>query len=242
MAASSVTDILIRRLETIVKLPQDERDALAALPFMTREIGAGHDVFREHDSPIQCCLILEGHAFRYKMLDEGKRQILSFHIAGDIPDLQSLHLDVMDHGLTTLCASKVAFIPHKVLRPFLHAHPRVADAFWRDTLVDAAIFREWVANVGRRTAFGRLAHLLCESFTRMKSVGLAESQSFEMPVTQEQLGDATGLSAVHVNRTLTDLRDQGLVELSRHRVIVKDWQGLQDAAGFDPTYLHLQAG
>ncbi|MDX6806286.1 Crp/Fnr family transcriptional regulator [Terrihabitans rhizophilus] len=240
MIANAHAGPLLRKLETIVTLTQGERDAIAGLPFMAREIKAGQDLVREHDRPSQCCLILEGHTFRYKLLADGKRQILSFHIAGDIPDLQSLHLRIMDHGLATLGAARVAFIPHEILRPFLHAHPRISDAFWRDTLIDAAIFREWVVNVGRRSAYSRLAHLLCENFVRMRAVGLAGPGSFEWPVTQEQLADATGLSAVHVNRTLTELRDHGLIDLARHKMVVKDWQGLQDAAGFEHTYLHLQ--
>ena len=132
---------------------------------------------------------------------------MSFYIPGDIPDLQSLHLEVMDHSLATVVTSKVAFIPHEVVRSFLRAHPRIADVFWRDTLIDAAVFREWVVNVGRRDAYARIAHVLCEVYVRLRAVGLVNGQAFEMPITQAELGDATGLSTVHVNRTLQELRE-----------------------------------
>jgi CRP-like cAMP-binding protein len=162
-------------------------------------------------------------------------------LPGDIPDLQSLHLEVMDHSLATVVASKVAFIPHEAVRSFLRAHPRIADVFWRDTLIDAAVFREWVVNVGRREAYGRISHLLCEVYVRLKAVGLANGQAFEMPVTQAELGDATGMSNVHVNRTLQELRRDGLISTPKSgRVVIERWDGLQHAGEFDATYLHIK--
>jgi CRP-like cAMP-binding protein len=241
MSARAAAYPLIRKLSSILDLTDGERQALGSVPFgPPRDLKSGQDIARDHDRPSQCCLILEGYAFRYKMLDEGKRQILSFHLPGDIPDLQSIHLRVMDHSVATLGPCRVAFVPHEVLRPFLHAHPRIADALWRDTLIDAAIFREWVVNLGRRQAYGRIAHLLCEVLMRVKAIGLTDTNSIDMPVTQEQLADATGLSAVHVSRTLTDLRDQGLVSTPKGRLVIEDWDALKEAAGFDPTYLHLR--
>jgi CRP-like cAMP-binding protein len=166
---------------------------------------------------------------------------MSFHIPGDIPDLQSLHLEVMDHSLATVVASKVAFIPHEVVRAFLRAHPRIADVFWRDTLIDAAVFREWVVNVGRRDAYARISHVLCEVYVRLRAVGLVNGQSFEMPITQAELGDATGMSTVHVNRTLQELRGHGLISTPKNgRVVIEDWDRLQEAGEFDPTYLHIR--
>src|SRR5215207_5344104 len=154
---------LIRRLESIAPVSDDERRAITALPIMVRELKADADIVRDHDRPSQCCAILEGFACRYKVLPEGRRQIMSFHIPGDIPDLQSLHLEIMDHSLATIVPSKVAFIQHEAVRSFLRAHPRIADVFWRETLIDAAVFREWVVNVGRRDAYARIAHILCEA-------------------------------------------------------------------------------
>jgi CRP-like cAMP-binding protein len=127
------------------------------------------------------------------------------------------------------------------MRGFIHAHPRIGDIFWRDTLIDAAIFREWIANVGRREAYGRIAHLLCEVFVRLRAVGLTNGQAYQLPITQAELGDATGLSTVHVNRTLQELRGNGLITTPRGgHVIIEDWDGLREAGEFDPTYLHIR--
>src|SRR5215207_8479439 len=146
---------LNRKMESIFDLSSEERSAIADLPLLVREFKAGQDIAREQDRPSQCCVILEGLACRYKILSGGRRQIFSFHIPGDIPDLQSLHIEVMDHNLSATVQSTVAFIPHHVVRAFLRDHPRISDVFWRDTLVEAAIFREWIANVGGREARAR---------------------------------------------------------------------------------------
>jgi CRP-like cAMP-binding protein len=173
------------------------------------------------------------------MTAEGKRQILSFHIAGDIPDLQSLHLSVMDHSLGTLVPSKLAFIQHDDLHALLRGHPRLHDLFWRDTLIDAAVFRQWMVGIGRRSAQTRIAHLLCELLARLRAVELAEDHAFRLPVTQAEMGDALGLSTVHVNRVLQTLRGERLIAWRGDSVTVLDWEGLQDRGEFDPIYLHL---
>ncbi len=232
---------LIRKLESIVDLSPEEREALVRMPMTVRDLKADQDIVREHDRPSQCCLILEGFAFRYKIMEGGKRQIFSFHVAGDIPDLQSLHLNVMDHGLATLVPSKVAFVTHETVRAFIRAHPRIGDAFWRDTLIDAAVFREWMAGIGRRSAYARIAHLLCEMFVRLRAVGLTDGESCEMPLTQAELGDALGLSTVHVNRTLQELRANRLITSRANSILfIENWEGLKKAGEFDPTYLHLR--
>jgi CRP-like cAMP-binding protein len=167
---------------------------------------------------------------------------MSFHIAGEIPDLQSLHLRTMDHSLGTLTLCKLAFIAHQSLYSLLERHPRLTGVFWRETLIDAAIFREWMLNIGRRDAEARLAHLLCELFLRHKAVGLVQDHSIEFPITQGELGDATGLSVVHVNRMLQELRGQRLLTLEDRVLTVLDWPGLKQVAGFDPLYLHQEGG
>jgi CRP-like cAMP-binding protein len=242
MLPSSNPDLhpLIRKLDSIFDLTAEERHGVAKLQVTIRDLKENQDIVRDGDRPSQCCLILEGFAFRYKALEGGKRQIFSFHIPGDVPDLQSLHLTVMDHALATLTASKVAFIQHETMRSFLHAHPRISDAFWRDTLIDAAVFREWMVGIGRRDARTRIAHLFCEMFVRMQAVGLAHDGACDLPITQAELADALGLSTVHVNRSLQSLRSAELIELTRGRLTVKDWDGLQAAGEFDPTYLHLR--
>ncbi len=230
---------LVRKLESIVDLDEADREALGRLPLTVRVLPADTDIVRQGDRPSQCCLLLEGLACRYLTTEEGKRQILSFHIPGDIPDLQSLHLKEIDDNLGTLVPSRVAFIAHGALLDLFRERPNLVGVFWRDTLITAAMFRRWILNVGRRDAYGRMAHLLCELVTRLKSVGLADGWSIELPVTQAELGDALGISTVHTNRSLQALRADGLVSLRGGSLTVKDWDGLVRAGEFDPTYLHL---
>jgi CRP-like cAMP-binding protein len=164
---------------------------------------------------------------------------MSFHLPGDIPDLQSWHMDLMDHDLVMLRAGKVAFIPHNAISSVMERHPRVAVALWRDALIDAAITREWLVCVGRRSSYSRLAHLLCELIARAQAVGLAERAIDYLP-TQQELGDATGLSVVHVNRTMRQLRTDGLIATAGKRLNVLNWEGLKRGGQFDQTYLRLE--
>ncbi len=234
------TSLLIRKLETITDLSAEERQALNDLQMTIRDLKTGQDIVRDGDRPSQCCLILEGFACRYGMTPNGKRQIFSFHIPGDIPDMQSIHLTVMDHSLGTIRASRVAFIPHENVRALCRRSPRIADVFWRDTLIDAAVFRTWMMGIGRRSAFARIAHLFCELYLRFKAVGLTNGAGFNLPITQAEIGDALGLSTVHVNRTLQELRGENLIVLRGGSLTVPDWEALKEAGEFDPTYLHLQ--
>src|SRR5262249_13914996 len=169
---------------------------------------------------------------------DGKRQILSIHIPGEIPDLMSLFLHVMDHDLSTLTAAKLGFIRHETLQQLHRRRPDVAEMFWRDTLIDAAMFREWIVNVGQRAAPARLAHLMVELRERLRVIGRVEGKSFEMPLTQEEIGDALGITAVHVNRVIRQLRADGILELQRGRVNVLNEAKFSDLADFDDRYLH----
>ena len=232
-------NILFRKLRSITPLSEDERECLATLPLSSKSFPADQDVVREGERPSECCLVVEGFVCRYKLTAEGKRQIFSFHLPGDLPDLQSLHLEIMDHSLMTLTPSKLAFIPHESLRKLMHQCPRVADVLWRDTLIDAAVFREWMMGIGRRSAETRIAHVLCEVLVRMRAVGLANAHACELPVTQAELADALGLSTVHVNRSLQELRSKDLITLRGNRLTVEDWDGLKEEGEFDPIYLHL---
>jgi CRP-like cAMP-binding protein len=231
---------LIRKLESTTVLSEDDRAAILALPATVKEFAADQDIVCEGTRPSQCCLLVEGFLCRYKMTPDGKRQIISFHVSGDIPDLQSLHIDVMDHSLATMVASKVALIPHEAVRELTHGQPRIADAFWRDTLIDASTFREWIVNVGSREAYTRIAHLLCEIFMKFRAVGIVSGNSFTLPLTQAEIGDATGLSTVHVNRSLMQLRGDSLITLERNLCTIPDFRRLEEAAMFDPLYLHLK--
>jgi CRP-like cAMP-binding protein len=239
-AAGADLGLLIRKLETIITVSDAEHQALERLPVTRRQLPARQDIVRYGDHPSQCCLLLDGWAFRYKLLDEGKRQILSMHIPGDIPDLQSLHLPVMDHNLSSLTPCTVAFIPHDALLELTRNFPGLTAALWRDTLVDAAIFREWMTNIGRRSTLGRITHLFCELYLKLHAMGLAENHACEMPLTQSDIADAIGVSNVHVNRVLQELRGQGLLTLQGQRLVIHDWVQLTKRAEFDPAYLHLK--
>jgi CRP-like cAMP-binding protein len=229
---------LVVKLETVTDISEQERAALVALPIQVQELRADHLIVREGDRVSRSCLLLEGFACRSKMTADGKRQITSFHIPGEMPDLQSIHLKTMDHTLQTLTRCKVGFIAHEEIIRLCEAHPRIAAALWRETLIDASIFREWVLNVGRRDAYPRMAHLLCEIFARLEAVGLTDGKTCEFPITQIELADATGLSTVHVNRTVQELRARGLITLTSKSLTVNDWEGLKAAGEFDAAYLH----
>jgi CRP-like cAMP-binding protein len=243
MHASSHPDYnpLIHKLESVFTLTDAERQALETLPMQVALIKDDQDIVREGDRPTRSCLILSGFACAYKVTAGGKRQIVSFTIAGDIPDLQSLHLKVLDISIATLSPCRVGFITHEALREICARYPRLAAAFWRETLIDAAIFREWVTNVGQREAYQRMAHVFCEMLVRLRAVGLAEDHVCDLPITQGEFADAIGVSNVHVNRVLQQLRADGLIETKGTQVKIPDWDKLKEVGEFDPTYLHLES-
>jgi CRP-like cAMP-binding protein len=233
---------LIRKLETIAVLSEAEKDALAGLPLRLKAFVEDTDLTNEGEAPTECCLVVEGLVCRYKLLGAGQRQIMSLHLPGDIPDLQSLHLGVMDHTLGALTAGRAAYLPHAAVRDLTDRFPNITAAFWRDTLIDAAVTREWLAGVGRRTAHQRVAHLICEVFVRSRALHLIQDETFELPITQAELGDALGLSTVHVNRVLQDLRRDELIRWRGKSILVQDWDRLRVAGDFESDYLHLLNG
>ena len=238
--SSSDKNSLIRKLESIFDLSEDERQSLENLPMRVTAIYADQDIVREGDRPSRCGLLLSGFACTYKVTAQGKRQIVSFNIPGDISDLQSLHLKVLDSSISTMSPCRVGFITHEALRDLCIRHPRIAVALWRGTLIDAAVFREWVVNVGRREGTSRVAHVLCELLVRLRAVGLVEDHACDLPITQTEFADAVGFTTVHVNRILQQLRNDGLIELKGERLFVPDWERLKQTGEFDPAYLHLE--
>lgn len=234
----STTATIVRKLQLVSGLDADDVRALETLPIAVRPAAAHEYVVRDGERPTQCCLLIEGYAIRVKYGSTGKRQILSIHIAGDIPDLHSLHLNVMDHNLITLNACTLGFIPHDALRDMNRRRPRLAEALWRDTLIDAAMFREWIFNIGQRAARARMAHLLLEMKHRLQLIGRSDGATFELPMTQNEYGDALGLTSIHVNRILQELRKDGLIAISRQNVTLLEETKLVELAGFDRTYLH----
>lgn len=230
---------LIRKFEQLAPLTEAEKQALRTAPVRMHEVAARHDVVSEGAHPTDVHLIVEGFACRYKLLPSGQRQILSFLIVGDFCDLRAILLRQMDHGVVALSRSQIAVITHQRLFEIIEKYPRIALALWRDTMIDAAIYRQWLTNVGRRPAYARIAHLLCEIRSRLEVVGLTRGGSYDLPMTQTDIGDAMGLSVVHVNRTLQQLRADGLITFRANVVSVLDWPRLTAAGEFDSSYLHL---
>lgn len=232
---------LLRKLSRLGPLSSKASAMLEAMTATPYWAAADHDLFREGDRPQDCKLILQGLVCGYKMLDDGRRQIVSFHVPGDIVDLNSLLLGSLDHSISTLTAVRLASVKHATLLDWMRQHPDFARLLWLNTLIEASIFREWVVNVGRRTARERVAHLLCELVTRLRAAGLAQDRAFDLRITQAELADATGLSQVHVNRIVQELRRDGLIEMNNKTLVTLDWEALKQAAGFDPAYLHQLA-
>jgi CRP-like cAMP-binding protein len=235
-------DALTRKLSATTGLGPDDIAAVEALPINVRKLPAHHVIVHDGECPQECCLVIEGFAFRSKMTIAGKRQILSIHVPGDIPDLQSLYLERMDHDFATLTPGTVGLISHTALRRLIRERVETAEALWRETLIDAAMFREWIVNVGQRPGPAKLAHLLLELKQRLALVGRVGVNSFELPLNQQELADCLGITAVHVSRVMKELRERGLVDFQRQRVVVRDEEGLRQLGDFDPLYLHQNSG
>jgi len=239
ISLSRSSGALTRRLEEFIPLSEADRAALAQLSRQsTRTVEAKRDLIRQGEAPRSLFLILEGWACHYRQLDDGRRQIVDFAVPGDLCDLNLFILDEMDHSISAITRLKVAAIGGEVFRTLVTTHPNITTALWWQELVSKSIHREWIVNVGRRSAPERIAHLLCEMFLRLESVGLTDGFSCDFPPTQVDLADATGLTSVHVNRSLQELRGRGLVELDRKRLTIPDLRALQELAGFNPDYLH----
>jgi CRP-like cAMP-binding protein len=230
---------LIAKLQTVADLGEEDLNALASMCGDTRSVGARRHITREGDRPENVHFMLEGWAARYKSLPDGARQITALLIPGDFCDLHVTILGEMDHSIVALTKAKVAFVP----RPRMEAltdRPKVAKALWWATLVDEAVLRAWLVNVGRRDAYEAVGHLICELYVRMKNVGLAADHGFELPLTQEEIADALGLTPVHVNRVLQRLRAESLITLKRGALRILDYDRLEAASGFNPNYLHIE--
>lgn len=232
---------MVRKLDYRHKLHPDDRAAVLRLPHTVKQLEQHSYVVREFDRAEFSCLILSGYAIRHKIVAGGQRQIVAIHMKGELADLQNSLLGYADHSVQMLTAGRIALIPRQEVIRIAFDRPNVGTAMWLDTLVDASIFREWIANVGRRNARTRLAHLLCEFSLRLKVAGLGEQNDYELPMTQDQLADTTGLTAVHVNRTLKGLELEGLIERRTPRAIaIGNWRKLAEIGDFNSAYLHLK--
>ncbi|MEE2951404.1 MAG: Crp/Fnr family transcriptional regulator [Pseudomonadota bacterium] len=232
---------LIRHLRSTTDIGEDDVRLLLDLPMTEKKVGRGHEIFGEGEHLTRCCLILQGYAARYRVLRNGSRQIVAFNVPGDVPDLQSLHLKTMDHSLITLDPTRLALIPHDAMRELIRRNDGVADALWRRTLIDGAILREWVTGLGRKPAQAqaRIAHILCELMARISIIEVDDQSEISLPITQNELGDALGLSYVHVNRILQDFSRDGTLDFRRKMLTIHKWDRLQNIAEFDPSYLHF---
>lgn len=231
---------VLRRFETRGPFGSDDRAAVLALPFVYRTLDPAAYIVREGEPPEVCALLLRGFAYRHKVTGEGQRQIISVHMPGEFLDLQNSFLEVADHNVQALTRCEIAAVPVGAMRELAEAHPKVGRAMWIDTLIDAAVFREWIVNVGRRDSISRIAHLLCEFSLRLQAADLAGEGRYELPMTQEQLADCTGLTPVHVNRVLKELGRLGVIDREKRSVSIIDWDQLQQIGDFNSRYLHLE--
>lgn len=234
-------DPMLRKLGYYAPLDGADRAALLALPYQLRTLEARQDIVREGNHAKFSCVMLSGYSFRYKLVSGGARQIVSIHMRGDWIDLQNSLLRTADHSVETMDRSSIALVPIEAVLALAFERPSVGFALWYGSLVEGSVFREWVANVGRRDARTAMAHLFCELALLMKVAGLGEQTDYEMPLTQEQLADCLGLTPVHVNRTIRSLETDQLITRSTGRTItIGNWQKLAEAGDFDSRYLHLQ--
>ncbi len=228
---------LARKLEQYDVLSDEEKAVLARLPENEHSVPENVDLVVEGSRPMASTLLIEGFCARYTLLPDGHRQITAIHIPGDFADLHSFLIKTMDHGVTTLTPCRVAEVRHESLRSLTNDFPHLARLLWLSTLTDAAIHRQWLVAMGAQNAVSQFGHFICEMYIRLKAVGMTDEYRFELPMTQTELGDSLGLSAVHTNRTLQELRRRNLLTFEGAKVEILDWNGLQDFAMFDPTYL-----
>ena len=230
---------LVRKLSLHADLEPEDQEAILALPKAVRQLEQGQYVVREGDVPTHSCLVVSGFAIRQKIAGSGGRQIVNVHVAGDMVDLQNSLLSLADHNVQALTRMTAAFIPREAIIDLAFSRPAIGKALWLETLVEGSIAREWIMNIGRRDSLTRVAHLLCEFAYRLDAVGLGAQCNYELPMTQEQLADAIGLTAVHVNRTLKALDAAGLTTRSKRSVVITDLKKLAEIGDFRSTYLHL---
>lgn len=240
MAARDPVADLVKKLRLRDEVSDREAEVLRSAIGQIQKFPAAKTLVRTGETVTQSTLLVEGLIGRYRDLADGQRQIMEIHVAGDFVDLHGFLLKRLDHNVGALTAVTVAFVPHEALARITAEEPHLSRMLWLSTLMDASIQREQILSMGRRPALARIGHLLCELCMRLEVIGLAENRSFAFPLTQLDLADATGLTAIHVNRMLRQLRERKLLTFRGGRVEIHDWEGLQAVSDFDPTYLHLE--
>ena len=237
---SKAHQTLIRKLKEHSRLTGEDLATINSLSLAIRELNSNEDLVRQGDDPNASAIVMSGMVARYHLLQNGRRQYLSFHITGDMPDAQALFIDKMDHAVCAIAPAHVALIPHKEMIAAFNRRPSIGFAIWRETLIDAAIFREAITNNSARTMSARMAHLFCELFYRARASGLTEGSYFTVPISLVQLGETLAMSIATVNRTLQELRASRTVDFQRGELDVRNWERLVEIGEFDPGYLHLK--
>jgi CRP-like cAMP-binding protein len=233
-------DIFVRTLSEHSRLDADDIEGLCALTHHTRNLEPNEDFIHQGEKPEVSALVISGMVARYHTRPGGRRQYLSFNIVGDLPDAQTLFIERMDHSVCAIGPAAVALIPHREIVELFERRPAIGFAIWRETLIDAAIFREAITNNSSRPVEARVAHLFCELYYRARVAGLAKPGSCAIPLHQGQIGEALGMSIVTVNRTIQELRATGAFDFRNRELTVFDWKKLVEIGEFDSTYLHLK--
>lgn len=228
----------LAKIERRTPLSAPAREAFLSMPGQLHDFGSYRDIIREGERPVRASFVESGLVSRYKTLRDGARQIMSFHIPGDLVDLHSALIVIADHGVRTHCVSRTVTVAHADLLSVAAHFPELGRAFWFDTLIDAAIFREWTINVGRRKSHERTAHLLLEMAALYEDAGMSTDDTFEFPITQNDLSDALGMTSVHLNRVIQSMRRDRLIRTHARSMTIENRPALTALAGFDPTYLH----
>lgn len=231
-------DTLLRKLKQHSRLDPSDVAAIRKLSFVYREMMPNEDFCRQGDKATACAVVSEGMLARYHTMSDGKRQYISLHISGDWADAQGLFLDHMDHSVCAMGKASVFSIPHAELFELFKARPQIGFVVWRETLIDAAIFRMTITNNSSRHGTARLAHFFAELYYRSGAVGLVEGKSCYLPLSQTQLGETLGMSIATVNRNLQKLRKSGAADLSGGRLTLRNWEKLTAIGGFDPSYIY----
>ncbi|UZK66702.1 Crp/Fnr family transcriptional regulator [Sphingomonas sp. M1-B02] len=229
----------VHRLTSRSILTEDEINAILALDGHEVVVAAHSDFVRMGEHVDHSCLVVDGLVGRFGQNSNGARQITCLHIPGDMADLPSVVSPKSGWGLAAMTRTKILRVPHAELRRIAAKHPGIAEAFWRDCVADGSIFSEWVVNVGRRDALTRVAHLLCEMAIKNELAECGTKRYFPFPIVQADLGDATGLTTVHVNRTLKELRERSIVTVRSGAVTIHDWDQLVYAGDFDVAFMLL---
>jgi len=229
----------LKKLRQRAEIGPEEERAIREAVAETREVRADEVVIRAGEVLDESLMLLRGWLGRSKDLAHGERQFMELHVAGDFADLHGFTLKRLDHNVLALSDCTIAVVPHDRLNEIIERYPRLARIYWMSTNLDAAIHREWALSLGQRPAIARMAHLFCELYERLDIVGGTNGNSYDFPLTQRELSECLGLTVVHANRTVQELRRRNLIELANRRVTMLDRRGLEGLAEFDPSYLYL---